>query len=84
MIHELKTWPRYFNAAEAGVKTFEIRRNDRKFELWDILRLQEYVPETATYTGNTVDVLVTYVLTEDDPLGISGRTVMGIRKELSR
>jgi len=44
VIHELKTWPGYFERIVNGSKTFEIRRNDRGFQAGDVLRLREYEP----------------------------------------
>lgn len=44
MIHELKTWPQYFERIADGSKTFEIRKNDRGFQQGDTLRLREYDP----------------------------------------
>lgn len=38
-IHELKTWPVYFDAVRRGEKVFEVRRNDRAFQRGDIVRL---------------------------------------------
>jgi hypothetical protein len=42
--HELKAWPSYFVAVKNGLKTFEIRNNDRDFKVGDILVLKEFVP----------------------------------------
>lgn len=42
--HELKCWPEYFARIGTGQKTFEIRRNDRDFQVGDILILKEYDP----------------------------------------
>jgi hypothetical protein len=41
--HDLKTDPQAFDAALRGVKTFEIRFNDRGFAVGDTLRLHETV-----------------------------------------
>lgn len=60
--HCLKTWPEFFEAIRNGSKTFEVRRNDRDFKVGDILRLQEYHPESGFYTGREWVVFVTYVL----------------------
>lgn len=46
MVHELKCWPKYFNAILDGSKTFEVRRNDRPYRVGDYLALNEYVPDS--------------------------------------
>lgn len=60
--HELKTWPKFFQAILDGRKTFEARRNDRGFQEFDRLCLREYDPETEAYTGRELSALVTYVM----------------------
>jgi hypothetical protein len=44
--HILKTWPVYFDAVQAGLKTFEIRRDDRAFQKGDIVELQRTLPDS--------------------------------------
>ena len=65
MSHELKVYPQFFKALWAGVKTFEIRKNDRKFELNDEICLQEFVPTTQAieefYTGREINGFITYI-----------------------
>jgi hypothetical protein len=39
--HDLKTDPEAFEAVERGIKTNEIRRDDRGYEVGEILRLHE-------------------------------------------
>lgn len=73
MIHELKTWPIYFSATASGVKTFEIRKDDRNFQIGDSLKLREWNPETKTYTGREMSVKVSYRTDY-----IPGYTVMSI------
>lgn len=60
--HELKTWPTYFHAVADGVKTFELRKNDRDFQIGDQVHLLEYEPATKTYTGRRIDATICYVL----------------------
>lgn len=42
--HVLKTWPGPFAAVRDGLKTFEWRRDDRGYEVGDVLRLREWDP----------------------------------------
>ena len=48
-VHELKTWPEYFEAIRTGAKRFEIRRDDRGFAVGDelILRLFDPIEQRA-------------------------------------
>lgn len=43
--HELKTWKPFFEAVIKGDKTFEMRKDDRGFEVGDNLRLVEVDPD---------------------------------------
>lgn len=40
--HDLKTHPRLFAAMKSGIKTFDVRCDDRSFKEGDILRLVEW------------------------------------------
>lgn len=43
-MHELKILPEYFEKVLDGSKTFELRKDDRGFNVGDILILREYIP----------------------------------------
>lgn len=61
--HELKTWPEYFEAIRSGLKTFEVRKNDRWFAVGDRLLLREWEPgPNGCFTGRAMTVKVTYLL----------------------
>lgn len=53
-VHELKCWPVPFQAAKAGDKTMELRRDDRepRFAPGHRLRLREYDPEAMDVVGD--------------------------------
>lgn len=59
--HNLKTWPEYFEQVILGLKSYELRRNDRDFQVGDFLCLQEWDPKTESYTGRECRVRVTYM-----------------------
>ena len=75
--HELKIMPLYFQAVWDGIKTFELRKDDRGYLLGDILVLREWDGEK--YTGSAICVKVTYILTDAEEYGLKdGYIIMGI------
>jgi len=77
MIHELKVWPTFFRDMLAGDKTFEVRKNDRGFNVGDELILREWDPQAQRYTGATTRRRVHY-LTRLDLIGCPGFVAMGL------
>lgn len=72
LTHELKCWPKFFNAIARGDKRHDLRRaTDRNFHPGDRLLLQEFDPESAAYTGRSQTVVVTYVTSADMPCALS-------------
>lgn len=61
MEHELKCWPEPFLATSAGIKRHEVRKNDRNYEVVDVLILQEFDPPENIYSGRSLRVRVTYI-----------------------
>lgn len=66
MVHGLKITPNYFEKVVSKEKSFEIRYNDRNFQVGDILKLMEYTD--GSYTGRFVYVKVTYILRDFEGL----------------
>lgn len=67
--HHLKTHPKFFLPVRTRAKKLEIRKNDRDFQVGDILVLEEWDPgfnpklkEVRGYTGNAERFRVTHVL----------------------
>lgn len=60
--HRLKTWPEYFQQVWASNKLFEVRKNDRDFQVGDRVDLVEYEPESEKLTGREISAVITYVL----------------------
>jgi hypothetical protein len=82
-VHELKTWPEYFEMIFTGKKTFEVRKNDRGFQVGDILHLREYSMKTLSYTGRECKREITYILYGGE-WGISENTVILALQQLSQ
>jgi len=61
-IHELKTRPQFMGPILDGRKAFELRYDDRGFEVGDVLHLREWCPESETYSGREALAEVTYIL----------------------
>lgn len=59
MNHFLKIQPEFFEAVINRTKPFEIRYNDRNFQVNDVLVLQEY--QHNDYTGRSISVNVSYI-----------------------
>ena len=66
MVHELKIAPDYFEKVVSKEKSFEVRYNDRNFQVRDILKLMEY--RDGAYIGRSVYAKVTYILRDFEGL----------------
>lgn len=79
MIHILKTLPEFYLKVCSGEKTFEVRYNDRNYQVGDELFLREW--DGFGYTGESSSWLVTYILTHEAHAGVApGHVVMGIKR----
>lgn len=79
--HELKCHPNFFRRVADGTKPFEIRKNDRDFQVGDIVILKEYDPEVGwpdhgSYA--TLQRVITYVT---DFAQVNGYVVLGLAEE---
>lgn len=80
MVHELKTLPKYFKAVKLGHKTFEVRKDDRDFQVGDILLLKKW--DDGQYLVDELKVKITYVLgrNEDEKQFVpDGYVILGIK-----
>lgn len=75
VIHNLKILPEYFIPVAEKRKTFEIRKNDRDYQVNDTLHLMEWY---NGYTGREINVRVKYIF-QDEAYGLQeGYCVMSI------
>ena len=75
--HDLKIEKKYFNDVIAERKKFEVRKNDRGYQVNDILSLNEYDKDNQVYTGRHISVKVLYIL-DDSAFLKEGYVVLSI------
>lgn len=78
-IHRVKRYDRFFRLTESGEKLFEVRRNDRDYQVGDLLELNETTD--AEHTGRAALFRIAVVLTSEMfPEGIKdGYAVLGVK-----
>lgn len=79
--HELKILPDHYREVAAGRKTYEVRRNDRGFEVGDVLHLLEWSPAAGWSASPTIVRRVSHVLRGSD-LVAPGCVVLGLEPML--
>lgn len=62
VVHELKTIDPHYEDIVEGLKTFEMRRDDRAYAAGDVLHLRQYDPKLDAYSGYGFRVRVTHLL----------------------
>lgn len=58
--HNLKTIQPYFNQIKSGEKTFELRNDDRRYSVGDLICLMEF--KDGALTGPTITKEITHIL----------------------
>ena len=82
MIHDLQTWPEYWDAVRSGAKTFEVRKDDRLFMVGDELRLVRHDGKRAIIDTDgeyIISARITYVLAGGQFSIEPGFVVLGIQ-----
>lgn len=69
--HKVKSWAHFFDAIEAGIKTHDLRKDDRNYKVGDTLVLQRYDNINGQYTGEELLVEVTYITSKTVPCAFS-------------
>ncbi|CAO0822454.1 putative DUF3850 domain-containing protein [Desulfarculales bacterium] len=84
--HELKEWPEFFVHTLSGRKKFQLRLNDRDFQVGDELLIKEWdnkgeygspaeKTEPVGYTGRAVVLRVDYIMRSEDTRGVESKFV---------
>lgn len=76
MVHRLKTLQPYFNDVKDKEKNFELRQNDRDYQVGDTLILNEWTG--SFFTGAGVTRKIKYVLKDCPEFGLTpGYCILG-------
>lgn len=75
-IHEVKISSIYFDDVAAGIKNFELRKNDRGYKVGDILKLNEV--KSGKETGRFIKAKIEYMFEEHTGLQ-EGYCILGIK-----
>lgn len=78
--HELKCHPKYFQRLATGQKNFEIRENDRNYQVGDRLIIKEYDPQIGWPDHGAYDVLVFDVTYIETYALVQGFVALGLRQ----
>lgn len=75
-LHVLRSWSHFFDAIAAGKKTHDLRKDDRNFQVGDVLRLERYDNISGTYTPSPpCFVDVTYITNRNTPCAFSSSVI---------
>ena len=78
MTHKLKILSEYYYDVHIGLKPFELRKDDRGFEVGDTLILEEYDSNLKDYTGRKTTKKITYILSGGQFGLVEGYVIMAI------
>lgn len=81
MIHQIKCEHKFFEDVIRGNKPFEVRKDDRNYQVGDYLAMNELTEDKTGYTRRSAMFVIDYVLRyEDMPLALGyDYVVLGIR-----
>jgi hypothetical protein len=66
--HNVKSWSENFLPFTTGMKTFDLRKDDRGYEVGDLIVFEEFRPGVGEYTGKSETREITYIMRNIDGL----------------
>ena len=69
--HDVKSWPNFFASIIDGSRTHELRRNDRDYQVGDLMVLREFDPIGGRHTGRSATVEITSMTSQELPCAVS-------------
>ena len=76
IIHEIKILPKYYDAVISNIKHFELRKDDRDYQVGDFVVLKEW--ENGEYTGRDTRFKIEHILRDCAEYGLmDGYCILG-------
>jgi len=76
MIHAIKILPVYYDAVVSNIKHFELRKDDRDYQVGDYIVLKEW--SNGEYTGRETGFKIEYILRNCPEYGLmDGYCILG-------
>jgi uncharacterized protein YqfB (UPF0267 family) len=70
--HNVKSWTYLFDEIKAGNKTADMRnKTERDYKVGDTMTLHRYDQATGKYTGETLNVRIRHIISNDTPCAMS-------------
>ncbi len=67
--HIIKILPEYFANVKSGRKRFELRKDDRNYQVGHIVQIAEY--DGQSFTGDSIEVQISYILRDCPQYGLA-------------
>lgn len=69
--HHVKSWAHLFDAIVSGAKAYDLRKNDRDYQVGDIVWLNQYDNIKGVYTGRVAKRTISYMTNNVTPCAVS-------------
>jgi hypothetical protein len=79
--HHVKSWPRFYQPIAEGVKTFDIRKDDRGYAVGDDIVMEEFRPGVGEYTGEKLTRRIVYILRDFEGGLMPDYCILGLTNE---
>jgi len=84
MEHEIKCNPEFFSRISIGQKTFEIRKNDRDYQVGDTLIIKEFDPKKGWPEHGVYESITAQIVYISTFMQVDGYCVLGIEVKNDR
>ena len=76
MTHTIKVLPMYYEPIVSNIKHFELRKDDRDYQVGDFVILREWI--NGVYTGREMGIRIKYVIRDRVEYGLmKGHCIFG-------